>query len=91
MRYLLPGRHRRGEGERPCSDGFAYKAVIVEGWARLLEDHAEREVALRTIITKHDPAAVDAELDVSALPRTLVYVILIDEFSYKERPSRVPK
>lgn len=76
------------QGPTPCKDGFAYRAVIVEGWAHLLEGHEERQTALRTIVEKYDPAAVDAPLDEKAFANTLVYAVIVEEFSYKERPRR---
>jgi len=76
------------KGPTPCKDGFAYRAVIVEGWAHLLEEPEERETALRAIVEKYDPAAVDSPLDAKALFNTLVYAVIVDEFSYRERPRR---
>jgi nitroimidazol reductase NimA-like FMN-containing flavoprotein (pyridoxamine 5'-phosphate oxidase superfamily) len=76
------------QGTTPCKDGYAFRAVIVEGCARLLDNHAEREEALRAIVNKYDPAAVDAPFEETALDKTLVYAVIIDELSYKERRPR---
>lgn len=76
------------KGPTPCEDGYAYQAVVVEGWAKLLEEHSEREEALRAIVAKYDPAAVDQPLDEAALAQTLVYAVIIDEFTYRRRPVR---
>ena len=76
------------QGATPCEDGFAFRSVLVEGRATLLEDRAERERALRAIVVKHDPGAVDMPFAEKALAETLVYAIDIEAFGYKVLPRR---
>ena len=74
------------QGPAPCDDGFAFRAVLVEGRAILLEDAAEREAALRAIVAKYDPGAAGAPFDEAVLAETLVYAVVIESMSYKQRP-----
>jgi nitroimidazol reductase NimA-like FMN-containing flavoprotein (pyridoxamine 5'-phosphate oxidase superfamily) len=76
------------QGATPCSDGFAFRSVLVEGRATLLEDRDERERALRVIVAKYDPDAVDMPFAEEALAETLVYSVDIEALSYKARPQR---
>jgi nitroimidazol reductase NimA-like FMN-containing flavoprotein (pyridoxamine 5'-phosphate oxidase superfamily) len=76
----------RGEG--PCDDGFAYASVLVEGKAELLTGMPEREQALRMIVAKYDPEAVDSPFDEQVLDQTLVYSVTIEAVSFKQRPNR---
>lgn len=74
------------QGPTPCEDGFAYQSIIVEGSAELVEERDERETALRAIIAKYDPAAVDRPLQDAVFANTLVYVVHIEAVTYKGRP-----
>jgi nitroimidazol reductase NimA-like FMN-containing flavoprotein (pyridoxamine 5'-phosphate oxidase superfamily) len=76
------------QGTSPCSDGFAFRSVMVEGRATLLQDAGEREQALRAIVAKYDPDAVDRPFKEKVFARTLVYAITIESVGYKERPRR---
>jgi nitroimidazol reductase NimA-like FMN-containing flavoprotein (pyridoxamine 5'-phosphate oxidase superfamily) len=76
------------QGATPCSDGFTFRSVILEGSATLLGDRAEREAALRTIVAKYDPGAADMPFDGDILTQTLVYAVSAETISYKELPRR---
>jgi len=73
-------------GPTPCSDGFSFRSTVVEGTAQLLEDPAEREAALRTIVAKYDPDAADTPLDAGVLAQTLVYAVHMETVSYRQSP-----
>jgi nitroimidazol reductase NimA-like FMN-containing flavoprotein (pyridoxamine 5'-phosphate oxidase superfamily) len=74
------------QGATPCSDGFTFRSVVAEGTARLIEDDADRDGALRAIVAKYDPEMVDRPFDRRALAKTLVYEVAIDTISYRQRP-----
>ena len=57
----------------------------MEGRAILLEDAAGREAALRAIVAKYDPGAAGAPFDEAVLAETLVYAVVIESMSYKQR------
>jgi nitroimidazol reductase NimA-like FMN-containing flavoprotein (pyridoxamine 5'-phosphate oxidase superfamily) len=76
------------QGATPCDDGFAFRSVLVEGRATLLEDRAERERALRAVVMKHDPEAAEMPFAEETLAATLVYAVSIEALSYKTRPRR---
>jgi nitroimidazol reductase NimA-like FMN-containing flavoprotein (pyridoxamine 5'-phosphate oxidase superfamily) len=75
-------------GATPCQDGFAFRSVLLEGRALLLEDESQREEALRSIVAKYDPLAAAHPFAQDALAGTLVYAIIIDALGYKEHPRR---
>ncbi len=76
-------------GATPCADGYSFRSVIVEGTAALVEAPAERETALRTIVAKYDPVLADAPFDPAVLAQTLIYAIVVETITYKERLPRV--
>lgn len=76
------------QGATPCDDGFAFRSVIVEGPATLLEDRTEREEALRTILAKYDPGRADTPFDPDVLAQTLVYAVTVETITYKELRPR---
>ena len=73
-------------GSKPCEDGFDYRSVLVWGRARLLESREDRVAALRKIVAKYDPQAVDRAFDEQDFEQTQVYEVTIDTLSYKEQP-----
>jgi nitroimidazol reductase NimA-like FMN-containing flavoprotein (pyridoxamine 5'-phosphate oxidase superfamily) len=77
-------------GTSPCKDGFAFRSVLVEGRATLVEDEAEQERALRAIVAKYDPAAASLPFGAKNLAATLVYTVAVERVTYKERPRRRP-
>jgi nitroimidazol reductase NimA-like FMN-containing flavoprotein (pyridoxamine 5'-phosphate oxidase superfamily) len=76
------------QGTSPCTDGFSFRGVILEGWAALLENPDEREKALRAIVAKYDPDAAAGPFDEEVLARTLVYAVIVETLSYRELPQR---
>lgn len=78
-------------GPSPCEDGFAFRSALVWGRAVLLESREEREQALRAIVAKYDPMAADQPLDERDFERTLVYAVMIDDLSFKQRPRSRPE
>lgn len=76
------------QGDDPCRDGFAYHSLLVWGRARRIEDAHARETALRTIVAKYDPSAVDMPFGEKDFARTLLYEIAIEAVSYKQEPWR---
>jgi len=85
---LVPTEAVFDRGPTPCSDGFAYRSVLIEGKAVPLEAEGQREKALRMIVAKYDPAATHQPLQTAELARTLVYAIDIRSVSYKQRRKR---
>lgn len=76
------------QGPRPCEDGFSFRSVLVEGRATLLTDRNERDRALRAIVAKYDPDAVDVPFAEHTLAETLVYAVSIETMSYRALPRR---
>ena len=74
------------QGGTPCEHGFTYRSVLVEGRATLLEETAQQQQALRTLISKYDRTGDDGPLEEGILAQTIVYAVEIDALSYKERP-----
>jgi nitroimidazol reductase NimA-like FMN-containing flavoprotein (pyridoxamine 5'-phosphate oxidase superfamily) len=74
------------KGDLPCDDGYAYRSVLTEGLATLLTDNADRRRALRAIVNKYDPEAADRPFDEDVLAQTLVYAIVVDTVSFKQKP-----
>ncbi len=74
------------QGDKPCSDGFAFGSIVAEGSARLLEDLAERTDALDALVAKYDPSMAGQPFDERVLSMTLVYEITIETLSYRELP-----
>lgn len=75
-------------GSAPCEDGYLYQSVLLEGQASLLTDDEQREVALRSIVAKYDPAAEDKPFDSRIFAQTLLYAVEVEIIGFKERPKR---
>jgi nitroimidazol reductase NimA-like FMN-containing flavoprotein (pyridoxamine 5'-phosphate oxidase superfamily) len=75
---------RRGGG--PCADAFSYRSLLVWGRAQRLEDEAARQVALRAIVAKYDPAQSAVAFRERDFAQTLLYELTIDAASYKQEP-----
>jgi len=75
-------------GPEPCRDSYAFRSVVVEGTASLVEDDDARESALRTIVGKYDPQARERPFGEKDLQATLVYVVAVRSLSYKEQQPR---
>lgn len=74
-------------GATPCSDGFVFRSVVLEGTATLLADPEEREEALRAIVARYDPAAAREPFDAGVFSQTLVYAVAIETVGYRESPQ----
>ena len=72
------------QGDTPCSDGFAFSSVVVEGTARLLEDQPERLAALGAIVAKYDMTMAGRPFDERVLAKTLVYEVTIEAIGYRQ-------
>jgi nitroimidazol reductase NimA-like FMN-containing flavoprotein (pyridoxamine 5'-phosphate oxidase superfamily) len=75
-------------GASPCDDGYLYQSVVLEGLAVLLADETARETALRIIVAKYDPAAVDKPFKAKVFAKTIVYAVEVDTIGFKERPKQ---
>lgn len=75
----------RGDG--PCADNFAYESVVVAGTVQPLLEPAARDAALRALIVKYDPAAVEAAFDPATLAGTRVYRMQAETVGYKRYPK----
>jgi nitroimidazol reductase NimA-like FMN-containing flavoprotein (pyridoxamine 5'-phosphate oxidase superfamily) len=76
------------QGPEPCADAFIYRSVLAEGSAVRLDDRAEREQALRLIVSKYDPQARDRPFAETELRMTLVYEVALQSVSYKHQSRR---
>jgi nitroimidazol reductase NimA-like FMN-containing flavoprotein (pyridoxamine 5'-phosphate oxidase superfamily) len=70
----------------PCQHGFAFRSVLMEGHATLLEDPIQRQQALRSLVMKYDESTAELPFEEATLAQTLVYAVAIDTLSYRERP-----
>ncbi len=75
------------QGDAPCADGFSFRSLLVWGRARRIEDPGRREDALRWIVAKYDPGAVEDSFDEADFALTLVYEVAIEAASFKQRPT----
>jgi nitroimidazol reductase NimA-like FMN-containing flavoprotein (pyridoxamine 5'-phosphate oxidase superfamily) len=76
------------QGDSPCADGFTFRSLLIWGQARRSDDPEERRAALRAIVSKYDPRAVDVPFEEADFARTLLYEITIERVGYRERPKR---
>jgi uncharacterized protein len=76
------------QGDSPCAHGFSYRSLLVWGRAHKIKDVSSREEALRAIVAKYDPSAAEAPLGEADFARTLLYEVVPETASYKERPPR---
>jgi uncharacterized protein len=74
------------QGDTPCADGFSYRSLLIWGRARRLDREEKRELALREIVAKYDPDAVDRPFEEVVFDRTIVYEVVIETASYKQQP-----
>jgi uncharacterized protein len=72
------------QGSTPCSDGYAFRSVVAEGTARLLEDPGARLDALRALVARYDLTMVDQPFDERVLAKTLVYEVTIETIGYRQ-------
>jgi nitroimidazol reductase NimA-like FMN-containing flavoprotein (pyridoxamine 5'-phosphate oxidase superfamily) len=74
------------QGDTPCGDGFSFRSLLVWGEARQIEPRERAEAALRWIVAKYDPGAVETAFGEADLAQTLVYEVSITAASFRERP-----
>jgi uncharacterized protein len=75
-------------GDTACNCTFDYYSLHVGGEAALLEDGDERANALRAIVAKYHPAALDMPFDPGAFDAAVVYrlhVLTVSE-KHHQRP-----
>ncbi|MGI5940575.1 MAG: pyridoxamine 5'-phosphate oxidase family protein [Thermoleophilia bacterium] len=72
-------------GPDPYTDLFAYRSVLIEGTAVLLEDRAERVEALRMFVAKYHPKAIHEPLNEATFARTLVFSVATEALTFKQR------
>jgi nitroimidazol reductase NimA-like FMN-containing flavoprotein (pyridoxamine 5'-phosphate oxidase superfamily) len=70
----------------PCDENFEYESVLAFGEVELLEDDAERDRALRLIVTKYDASLAGAEFRPAMLTTTSVWALRIEALTYKRNP-----
>ncbi len=68
---------------RPCRTNTAYSSVIVRGKAHVISDTAERRGALGAIVRKYTPHLSGKEMPDSALDRTAVVRIDVEDMTGK--------
>lgn len=75
--------------EKPCSFGFRYESVIIDGRARVLVDPKMRLEALRALTDKYAPGKGDmlTEEELNDYQNLAVVEIIIDEMTGKKSPA----
>ena len=76
------------QGDNPCADAFSYRSLLLWGRMRRIEDRAEREIALRAIVAKYDPAAAAKPFGQADFAQTILFEMTIEAASYKQEPTR---
>jgi len=71
-------------GESACEVSYAYRSVIVQGEARLVEDDAEKIEALRLLLKKFEPDKTDGEFSALILRKTAIVEIEIKKMYGKQ-------
>lgn len=71
-------------GESACQVSYSYRSVIIQGRARLVEDAAERDEALRLLLKKFEPRKTSIPFEPAVLSKTAVVEIKIEEICGKE-------
>ena len=80
----LPIAYVKGQPDNPCRAEYLYRSVIIRGRATIVEDRAEKILALDGLMRKFQPEATfsgysDDKLDITGIVR-----IDIDDLSGKE-------
>ena len=79
----MVGRPTIIRGETACRVNFAYESVIASGPVHRIRDEALKTRALRLLVAKYYPARSGETLPHDLVARTLVYVMEIEELSYR--------
>jgi nitroimidazol reductase NimA-like FMN-containing flavoprotein (pyridoxamine 5'-phosphate oxidase superfamily) len=64
-----------GRGEGPCNTGTRFSSVVVSGKARIVEDDAERSLALDALVAKYAPEHAGKPMPVKAAAATGVVAV----------------
>ena len=80
----LPLAYVKGTTENPCRAEFLYRSVIARGRAIIVEDRAERLLALDCLMAKYQPEAGCGSYPEDKLALTCIVRIDIEDMSGKE-------
>jgi nitroimidazol reductase NimA-like FMN-containing flavoprotein (pyridoxamine 5'-phosphate oxidase superfamily) len=80
----LPVAYVKGTRENPCRAEYLYRSVIVRGRAIIVEDRAERLLALYCLMAKYQPDAGCGPYPENKLALTCIVRIDIEDMSGKE-------
>jgi uncharacterized protein len=80
----LPVAYVKGGPENPCRAEYLYRSVIIRGRAGIVEDRAERLLALDCIMGKYQPGGGPYSYPQEKLALTCIVRIDIEEMSGKE-------
>jgi hypothetical protein len=80
----LPIAYVKGQPDNPCRAEYLYRSVIIRGRAVMVEDRAEKILALDCLMRKFQPGATFADYRDDKLDITGIVRIDIDDLSGKE-------
>jgi nitroimidazol reductase NimA-like FMN-containing flavoprotein (pyridoxamine 5'-phosphate oxidase superfamily) len=80
----LPLAYVKGTGENPCRAEYLYRSVIVRGRAAIVEERAERLLALDSLMRKYQPEGGYGPYPEEKLALTCIVRIDIEDMSGKE-------
>jgi hypothetical protein len=80
----LPIAYVKGQPENPCRAEYLYRSVIIRGRATMVEDRAEKVLALDCLMRKYQPGTSFAGYSDDKLDITGIVRIDIDDLSGKE-------
>ena len=80
----LPLAYVSGTRENPCRAGYLYRSVIVRGRAGIVEDRAERLLALDCLMLKYQPEGRFGPYPEEKFELTCIVRIDIEDMSGKE-------
>lgn len=80
----LPIAYVKGQPDNPCRAEYLYRSVIIRGRATIVEDRAEKIIALGSLMRKFQPGTAFTDYGDDKLDRTGIVRIDIDDLSGKE-------
>ena len=80
----LPLAYVKGSSENPCRAEYLYRSVIVRGRAKIVEERAERLLALDSLMRKYQPEGGYGPYPEEKLALTCIVRIDIEDMSGKE-------
>ncbi|WP_318556859.1 pyridoxamine 5'-phosphate oxidase family protein [Geobacter anodireducens] len=80
----LPIAYVRGTTETPCRAEYLYRSVIMRGRARLVEEPAEKVLALDALMRKYQPGGTWGSYPEEKLAITVIVRIDVEEVVGKE-------